>query len=252
MWCCTELTAELSMVRSCRGSTCSWMWATWNRLSSVYYLKFWIALSSIAFQLLYTTQLLSRTAKANTCTSWLIPSSFSVSPNPSLSKTTKHCSSFHGWSLHHTQIPFVFASVEPPIENPGWPNKRFMRNDLPAEWKKSLNTWVSFSTSYRAKQMVLIAGYRGFLNESTLCRGIKKFRIKMVPKRRQWRSQPDNLVPLCKFKVIIIIHFFKNLIVFTVNKHENICIAGNYIHQRLSSWESRVQSLVGPLLKILK
>ena len=26
----------------------------------------------------------------------------------------------------------------------------------------------------------------------------------------QWRSQPDNLVPLCKFKVIIIIHFFRN------------------------------------------
>ena len=24
----------------------------------------------------------------------------------------------------------------------------------------------------------------------------------------QWRSQPDNLVPLCKFKIIIIIHFF--------------------------------------------
>ena len=26
----------------------------------------------------------------------------------------------------------------------------------------------------------------------------------------QWRSQPDNLVPLCKFKIIIIIHFFRN------------------------------------------
>ena len=35
--------------------------------------------------------------------------------------------------------------------------------------------------------------------------------------------QPDNLVPLCKFKIIIIIHLF---IVFTVNEHENICIAG--------------------------
>ena len=27
---------------------------------------------------------------------------------------------------------------------------------------------------------------------------------------KQWRSQPDNLVPLCKFKIIIIIHFFRN------------------------------------------
>jgi hypothetical protein len=26
----------------------------------------------------------------------------------------------------------------------------------------------------------------------------------------QWRSQPDNFVPLCKFKIIIIIHFFRN------------------------------------------
>ena len=26
----------------------------------------------------------------------------------------------------------------------------------------------------------------------------------------QWRSQPDNLVPLCKFKIIVIIHFFTN------------------------------------------
>jgi hypothetical protein len=29
---------------------------------------------------------------------------------------------------------------------------------------------------------------------------------------RQWRSQPGNLVPLCKFKIIIIIHFFRNLL----------------------------------------
>ena len=26
----------------------------------------------------------------------------------------------------------------------------------------------------------------------------------------QWRSQPDNLVPQCKFQSIIIIHFFRN------------------------------------------
>ena len=26
----------------------------------------------------------------------------------------------------------------------------------------------------------------------------------------QWRSQPENLVPLCKFEIIIIIHFFRN------------------------------------------
>ena len=25
-----------------------------------------------------------------------------------------------------------------------------------------------------------------------------------------WRSQPNNLVPLCKFQVIIIIRFFRN------------------------------------------
>ena len=27
---------------------------------------------------------------------------------------------------------------------------------------------------------------------------------------KQWRSQPDNLVPLCKFQITIIIHFFRN------------------------------------------
>ena len=27
---------------------------------------------------------------------------------------------------------------------------------------------------------------------------------------RQWRSQPDNLVPLCKFHSITIIQFFRN------------------------------------------
>ena len=26
----------------------------------------------------------------------------------------------------------------------------------------------------------------------------------------QWRREPDNLVPLCKFEIIIIIHFFRN------------------------------------------
>ena len=28
--------------------------------------------------------------------------------------------------------------------------------------------------------------------------------------RNQWRSQPDYLVPLCKFQIIIIIHCFRN------------------------------------------
>ena len=27
---------------------------------------------------------------------------------------------------------------------------------------------------------------------------------------RQWRIQPDNLVPLCKFQSIIVINFFRN------------------------------------------
>ena len=27
----------------------------------------------------------------------------------------------------------------------------------------------------------------------------------------QWRSQPDNLVPLCKFHIIIIIHFLTKM-----------------------------------------
>ena len=26
----------------------------------------------------------------------------------------------------------------------------------------------------------------------------------------QWRRQPDILVPLCKFPIVIIIHFFRN------------------------------------------
>ena len=37
----------------------------------------------------------------------------------------------------------------------------------------------------------------------------------------KWRSQPDNLVSLCKFKIIIIISFLQKLIVFTVNEHIN-------------------------------
>ena len=32
----------------------------------------------------------------------------------------------------------------------------------------------------------------------------------VVLKNVQWRSQPENLVPLCKFQIIIIIHFFRN------------------------------------------
>jgi hypothetical protein len=45
---------------------------------------------------------------------------------------------------------------------------------------------------------------------------------------KQWRSQPDNFVPLCKFKIIIIIHFFRNWLFSQSmsNEHENICIAG--------------------------
>ena len=45
-------------------------------------------------------------------------------------------------------------------------------------------------------------------------------------KCKQWRSQPNNLVPLCKFQLIIIIHFFRNLLGCLVYKHGNICIAG--------------------------
>ena len=41
----------------------------------------------------------------------------------------------------------------------------------------------------------------------------------------QWRSQPDNLVPLCKFEIIIIIHFFRNRL-FSQSKITKICIAG--------------------------
>ena len=41
----------------------------------------------------------------------------------------------------------------------------------------------------------------------------------------QWRSQPDNLVPLCKFEIIIIIHFFRNWL-FSQSIITKICIAG--------------------------
>ena len=46
--------------------------------------------------------------------------------------------------------------------------------------------------------------------------------------RTEWRSQPEDLVPLCKFQVIFkLLSLFISLdIVFAVNKHENICIAG--------------------------
>ena len=42
----------------------------------------------------------------------------------------------------------------------------------------------------------------------------------------QWRNQPDNLVPPSKFPIINHYSFLYKLIVFTVNKCENICIAG--------------------------
>ena len=35
----------------------------------------------------------------------------------------------------------------------------------------------------------------------------------------QWRSQPDNLVPLCKFNSL-------EIDCLTLNEHGNICIAG--------------------------
>ena len=43
---------------------------------------------------------------------------------------------------------------------------------------------------------------------------------------KQWRSQPDNLVPLCKFDIIIvIIQFFRNWL-FSQSIITKICIAG--------------------------
>ena len=43
----------------------------------------------------------------------------------------------------------------------------------------------------------------------------------------QWRSQPDNLVLLCKFEIIIIIHFFKNwLFSQSMNTHSGIKSSG--------------------------
>ena len=44
---------------------------------------------------------------------------------------------------------------------------------------------------------------------------------------RHWRSQLDNLVPLWKFQIIIIILIiFLEIVVFRVSEHENVCIAG--------------------------
>ena len=40
-----------------------------------------------------------------------------------------------------------------------------------------------------------------------------------------WRSQPDDLVPLSKFEIIIIIHFFRNRL-FSQSIVTKICIAG--------------------------
>ena len=39
---------------------------------------------------------------------------------------------------------------------------------------------------------------------------VDHFTVPLKLSRDQWRSQPDNLVPLCKFEIIIIIHFFRN------------------------------------------
>ena len=38
--------------------------------------------------------------------------------------------------------------------------------------------------------------------------------IKMSSKADQWRSQPDNLVPLCKFQIVIIIQFISLVIIY--------------------------------------
>ena len=46
-----------------------------------------------------------------------------------------------------------------------------------------------------------------------------------ITNNSQWRSQPDNLVPLCKFEIIIIIHFFRNWL-FSQSIITKICIAG--------------------------
>jgi hypothetical protein len=53
-------------------------------------------------------------------------------------------------------------------------------------------------------------------NCDILCSSIKTSYDILMPEkhvkfhRNQWRSQPENLVPLCKFEIIIIIHFFRN------------------------------------------
>ena len=41
----------------------------------------------------------------------------------------------------------------------------------------------------------------------------------------EWLGQPDSLVPLCKFQVIKLFISLE-IVVFTVNEHENISIAG--------------------------
>ena len=46
--------------------------------------------------------------------------------------------------------------------------------------------------------------------ERIFCDYIYKINDSRQENNNQWHSQTDNLVPLCKFQVIIIFHFFGN------------------------------------------
>ena len=79
--------------------------------------------------------------------------------------------------------------------------KLFMRNTDGWAWLILFNSLAFFAFAVSRTDFYSLAK-RNFFSHR-----VKSMELFMC---NQWRSQPDNLVPLCKFQIIIIIHFFRN------------------------------------------
>ena len=111
--------------------------------------------------------------------------------------------------FHKTQHPFIFHTVSSSTLSLAFRSLKslFRIRD------KSVTNWLLLIFEVILPICVVILD---FFNK-----------LEIVSTYRQWRSQLDNLVPLCKLQVTIIIHFFRNCCELqTVNEHEHICIAG--------------------------
>ena len=86
--------------------------------------------------------------------------------------------------------------------------KIIIKNIWPVGCVLSPNFEIARGQKNRTENVMLYCTgnkYENFLTDS-----FTKNRCILQATRDQWRSQPDNLVPLGKFQSIIIIHFFRN------------------------------------------